>query len=108
MIVASSAALLALVAAAGLTLSVRRRLSAYLLFALALTWIFVNGGLEGPVLWVVSPGHGLTLADLLSPGCVVLSGWRLWTLRRSAAPLTAVGSTGAARQESASGAGSGR
>lgn len=36
-------------------------------------WVVVNRPLEGPVLWVVAPGHGLTAADLLSPGCVALA-----------------------------------
>ncbi|WP_458681569.1 hypothetical protein [Prescottella equi] len=32
----------------------------------AAVWLPVNGPVEGPVLLVVTPSHGLTVADLLS------------------------------------------
>lgn len=39
----------------------------------AVVWILVNGPLEGPVLWVVTPSHGLTVADLLSAAALLVS-----------------------------------
>lgn len=38
-----------------------------LLGVCCLLWWLVNGPLEGPVLWRVTTGHGLTVADLLVP-----------------------------------------
>jgi hypothetical protein len=81
MIVVSLAALLALLAVAGWTLTSGRRGPAYLLFGLSVLWLFANAALEGPVLWSLDREHGLVLADLLTPAGVLLAGWRLWTLR---------------------------
>jgi hypothetical protein len=36
------------------------------LVALAGTWLAVDGPLEGPVLWDLTPAHGITAADLLA------------------------------------------
>jgi hypothetical protein len=56
-----------------LTQSVVRALgSAGLLGLGAVLWIAVNGPLEGRTLVYVSPGHGLTLGDLLSAPPMVL------------------------------------
>lgn len=44
----------------------RRRWPLLLLLG-SLVWPLVNGPLEGPVLWVPIPGHGLTVSDLLTP-----------------------------------------
>jgi hypothetical protein len=49
---------------------------------LSALWPVVNHPLEGPVLWVVSAGHGLTVADLAAPVCL---GVRIWLLRRALA-----------------------
>lgn len=82
MLALSLLTLLAVLAAAGWTLAARRAGPAYLLIALAVLWLFANGALEGPVLWTLDREHGLVLADLLSPVCVLLAGWRLLSLRR--------------------------
>jgi hypothetical protein len=49
---------------------------------LSALWPVVNHPLKGPVLWVVSAGHGLTVADLAAPVCL---GVRIWLLRRALA-----------------------
>lgn len=41
----------------------------------AVLWFFMNGMLEGRVLYSVTPDHGLTEADLLSGVALVISGW---------------------------------
>lgn len=43
-----------------------RRVVAVVLVVLAVTWILVNQPVEGPILLVVTPTHGLTVADLPS------------------------------------------
>ena len=47
---------------------------------LSVLWLFVNNPVEGPTLWVISAGHGLTVSDLLAPPCLVLG---VWLLRRA-------------------------
>jgi hypothetical protein len=47
--------------------------SAGLLLATAVAWLLSNGPFEGPTLVVVSPGHGLTVADLLVPCALLLA-----------------------------------
>ncbi len=47
--------------------------SASLLLATAVAWLLSNGPFEGPTLVVFSPGHGLTVADLLVPGALLLA-----------------------------------
>ena len=47
---------------------------------LSVLWLFANKPLEGPTLWVVSPGHGLTVADLATPTCFIAA---IWLLRRA-------------------------
>ena len=45
------------------------------LVLVASVWILVNNGwLEGPVLLVLSPSHGVTVADLPSIAAIVLAG----------------------------------
>ena len=69
-------ALLALVAMASATTYAIRHpavRSAGLLLATAVAWLLSNGPFEGPTLVVVSPGHGLTVADLLVPGALLLA-----------------------------------
>jgi hypothetical protein len=69
-------ALLALVAMASATTYAIRHptfRSAGLLLAAAVPWLLLNGPFEGPTLVVVSPGHGLTVADLLVPGALLLA-----------------------------------
>jgi hypothetical protein len=43
----------------------------------SLLWLLVNGGMEGQVLWVLLPGHGLTEADLAGLAGIGLAVWRL-------------------------------
>lgn len=85
MLVIAVVCLIALLATTGWTLTARRPAPAHLLGALAVAWLFANAAMEGPVLWTLSPGHGLVLADLLTPAAVLLAAWRLWTLRRTRA-----------------------
>ena len=56
----------------------RRILPPALLLVGSAVWVVVNRPLEGPVLWVLVQGHGLTAADLLCPIGVALAavGWR--------------------------------
>jgi len=46
-------------------------LSAVTTVVAAAVWLLVNGPVEGPVLLVVTPSHGLTVADLLSAVALV-------------------------------------
>jgi hypothetical protein len=39
-------------------------------------WLLVNGPVEGPTLFVVAPGHGLTGADLAGLTGIGLAAWR--------------------------------
>ena len=78
-------ALLALVAMASATTYAIRHpavRSAGLLLATAVAWLLSNGPLEGPTLVVVSPGHGLTVADLLVPGALLLAATAALNRRR--------------------------
>jgi hypothetical protein len=62
-------AVLVLLAVAGAALLCRRDTSLWpaVLILLCGVWLLVNKPLEGPVLVVVSHGHGITLSDLLTP-----------------------------------------
>jgi hypothetical protein len=60
--------------------------SAGLLLATAVAWLLANGPFEGPTLVVVSPGHGLTVADLLVPGALLLAALAAVNRRRVAQP----------------------
>jgi len=63
----------------------RRILPLTLLLVGSVVWIMVNGPIEGPVLWVLTPGHGLTAADLLSPIGVSVGAAGWWWPRPAAA-----------------------
>jgi hypothetical protein len=58
--------LITLVASAVLAL-IGTRFWPLALAVLSVGWLLVNKPLEGPVLWVLTPGHGLVLSDLLCP-----------------------------------------
>jgi hypothetical protein len=40
----------------------------------AVIWVLVNGPVEGPVLLVLTPSHGITVADLPSLAALVIAG----------------------------------
>jgi hypothetical protein len=44
------------------------------LVAAAGVWVLVNGPVEGPVLLVLTPSHGITVADLPSMVALVIAG----------------------------------
>jgi hypothetical protein len=46
-------------------------------------WLLVNKPLEGPVLVVISRGHGITLSDLLAPAGVAFAAVVLYRRSRS-------------------------
>jgi hypothetical protein len=54
----------------------QRSLAVGLLVA-AVVWIFVNKPVEGPVLLLLSPTHGVTVADLGSVAAVLVAGFLL-------------------------------
>ncbi|HEY6664337.1 MAG TPA: hypothetical protein VI036_04330 [Propionibacteriaceae bacterium] len=60
----------------------RRRLVAVGLVAAAVIWVLVNGPVEGPTLLVLTPSHGITVADLPSLGALVIAGLLLSSSRR--------------------------
>jgi hypothetical protein len=64
----------------------RHRLPAFAFLATALVWPLVNRPLEGPVLIVVAPKHGLTVSDLLTPVAVAVVALQLSRLRRVTDP----------------------
>ncbi|PTR30336.1 hypothetical protein C8K36_102184 [Rhodococcus sp. OK519] len=55
-----------LLTAASSCLARPSKLSAATTLVAAVLWLLVNNPVEGPVLFVVTPSHGLTVADLLS------------------------------------------
>jgi hypothetical protein len=42
----------------------------------SVAWLLVNGTMEGAVLWVLVPGHGLTSADLAGLAGLGVAAWR--------------------------------
>jgi len=56
------------------------------LIAAAVVWVLVNGPVEGPVLLVLTPSHGITVADLPSMAALVIAG--LLFLSRVKPPLS--------------------
>jgi hypothetical protein len=52
----------------------RRRWLAVGLAVAAGVWVAVNGPVEGPVLLVFTPEHGLTVADLPAIAAVIVAG----------------------------------
>ena len=57
----------------------RRTWLAVALVVAAGVWILVNGPVEGPVLLVLTPSHGITVADLASIGALVTAGLIFWS-----------------------------
>jgi ABC-type uncharacterized transport system permease subunit len=57
------------------TTQARRRVVAGVLLVAALVWIAVNGPVEGPTLLVLTPGNGLTVADLPSIAAIIVAVW---------------------------------
>lgn len=41
-------------------------------------WVLLNGPIEGRVLYVVTPNHGLTESDLLSAVGLCIAAWGCW------------------------------
>jgi hypothetical protein len=68
-------AVLVLLALAGAALLCRHDSPVWpaLLILLCGLWLLVNKPLEGPVLVVVSRGHGITLSDLLAPAGIAFA-----------------------------------
>ena len=64
----------------------RRSWLAVGLIAAAVVWVLVNGPVEGPVLLVLTPSHGITVADLPSMAALVIAG--LLFLSRVKPPLS--------------------
>ena len=62
---------------------IRRVLLAGLLVLAGLVWLRVSQGLEGPVLLVVTPEHGLTTADLLSLAAFAVAVILVWPERKA-------------------------
>jgi hypothetical protein len=46
------------------------------LAVVSVAWLVVNKKVEGPVLLVVAPGHGLTTSDLAGLTGLALAAWR--------------------------------
>ena len=61
---------------------------------LAILWLPADRPMEGPTLWVADRGHGLTLADLLSPICVIAVAAAFWLRRRQSRTWTQIGTPG--------------
>ena len=74
------AAVLVLLALAGTVLLCRRDspVGPVVLIVLCAVWLLVNKPLEGPVLLVLSHGHGITVSDLLAPAGVAFAAVRLY------------------------------
>jgi hypothetical protein len=53
------------------------------LAAMSLLWLVVNGPMEGPILAIVAPGHGLTGGDLAGLAGLALAAYRFTALRRA-------------------------
>ena len=66
-------AVLLFMVGAGMCATSGSRVAAWLALGAAFVWPFVNRPLEGPVLFVIGHGHGLTASDLLAPAGVLLS-----------------------------------
>ncbi|MEO7262036.1 MAG: hypothetical protein ABI047_12395 [Jatrophihabitantaceae bacterium] len=68
-------AVVVLLALAGAALLCRRDVLLWpaVLIVLCGLWLLVNKPLEGPVLVVISHGHGITLSDLLAPAGVAFA-----------------------------------
>ncbi|MCM0621848.1 hypothetical protein [Nocardioides bruguierae] len=65
-------------------------------------WILANGPMEGAVLLVVAPTHGLTAGDLVGLAGLAIAGgrgWVLWRARAEAAAASAAADEGADEAE---------
>jgi hypothetical protein len=62
------------------------RLFGTLLALLSLVWLRKDGTMEGGTLWTAMPGHGLTVADFVGLGGLVVAAYLwvigLWNRRR--------------------------
>ena len=76
-------ALAALVLAAG-TNHLLGRAGPWILAAISIIWLLVNGDVEGRVLWKVTEGHGLTAADLGGLTGLGLAVWGFARMHRHA------------------------
>jgi hypothetical protein len=78
-------AVLVPLALAGAALLCRRDTPVWpvVLILLCVVWLLVNKPLEGPVLVVVSRGHGITLSDLLAPAGMAFAAVLLYRRSRS-------------------------
>ena len=65
-----------------------------LVLLLAILWLLADRPMEGPTLWVADRGHGLTLADLLSPICVIVAAAVVRPRRRQSRSCTQIGTPG--------------
>jgi len=77
--------ILAIVLLAGLTPVLPRtagRVAALVLTGLGVAWLLVNGPMEGATLLIIEPGHGITVADILSVGAFAVAGSTLVRSRR--------------------------
>ncbi|MFC7960289.1 hypothetical protein [Rhodococcoides kroppenstedtii] len=59
------------------------RLSAAATAVASVGWLFLNGPIEGRVLVVISPQHGITESDLLSVVGVAIAATGWWRWRRA-------------------------
>jgi hypothetical protein len=58
------------------------RVSLTALVVCAVVWPFVNGPLEGHILWRIDEQHGITVSDLLSVAALAVAAVKFRTLRR--------------------------
>jgi hypothetical protein len=72
--------LAALVLAAGMSGRYGRR-GALALALLSVVWLFVNGPMEGPVLLIVTRGHGVTGGDLAGLAGLAIAAWQALATR---------------------------
>jgi hypothetical protein len=75
--------LAALVLTAGISGSYGRR-GAAALAVLSVLWLLVNNPMEGPVLLVITPGHGVTGGDLAGLAGLAIAAWRVLAPRMRA------------------------
>ncbi|WP_375425305.1 hypothetical protein [uncultured Friedmanniella sp.] len=59
-----------------------RQTVAVLLAVVAVVWLLVNGPVEGPILVVFTPAHGLSTADLPSLAALAVAVALFWPRRR--------------------------
>jgi len=86
--VLAALALAALVLAAGLSASYGRR-GAVALALVSVFWLVVNNPMEGPVLLVVTRGHGVTGGDLAGLAGLAIAAWQVLATRDGSRGATA-------------------